>query len=206
MARPKIIDRKSTFITNCKFGSGVVIYPFVTLTNCTICDNVTIYSFSHIQDSIIGQGTQVYFSVIESSNVGKHNRLGPFTHLRPNTSTENRVHLGNFVEVKNSMLCEGVKAGHLAYMGDCHIGAGTNIGCGVIFANYNGILKQKSIVGKNCFIGSNANIVAPCNLADGTYICAGTTMTGDSQPDDFIIGRPYPTVKPGRAKKYRKEK
>ncbi len=203
--KPKLLDRKSVHIYNCVFGKDVVIHGNVQLTNCEIGDGVHIFSGCEIYDSMIGSGSTVKCSIIEKSIIGKNNQIGPFTHLRPNSKTCDNVKLGNFVEVKNSILHDGVKANHLAYIGDCEIGENTNIGCGAIFVNYNGKIKQKCKVGKNCFIGSNVNVIAPIEIADGSYICAGTTITEDTKPDDFVIGRVVPSVKPERAKKYRKE-
>jgi bifunctional UDP-N-acetylglucosamine pyrophosphorylase/glucosamine-1-phosphate N-acetyltransferase len=115
------------------------------------------------------------------------------------------VKIGNFVEVKNARVGDGTAVSHLAYVGDCDIGAGCNIGCGAIFVNYDGKTKHRTTVEDNCFIGSNCNIIAPVHIAKNSYICAGTTVTKDTQNLDFVIGRVEPTVKSGRAKGYLKE-
>ena len=99
------------------------------------------------------------------------------------------VKVGAFVELKNAYVGKGTKIPHLSYVGDAELGENVNVGCGVVFANYDGKKKQKSKVGNNVFIGCNVNIVAPVNIADDTYICAGTTVTKDTQPGDFVIGR-----------------
>ena len=95
---------------------------------------------------------------------------------------------------------------HLAYVGDADVGKNCNIGCGVIFVNYNGKTKNRSLVGDNCFIGSNCNVIAPVNIASDSYICAGTTITDDVNCGDFVIGRVRQEVKEGRAYKYLKDK
>ncbi len=203
--KPIILDKRTSYIYNCTFGQNVIIHPCVKLTNCQFGDNVEIFSFCEMRDSVVEEGTKITHSYIEGAHIGKENEIGPFTRLRKGAVTESKVKLGNFVEVKNSHLYSGVKAGHLAYIGDADIGENTNIGCGAIFVNYNGKIKQRSSVGKDSFIGSNVNVIAPCNIAEGSYICAGTTVTDDTEKDDFVIGRVKPTIKSGRAIKYRKE-
>ena len=108
-------------------------------------------------------------------------------------------------EIKNAVIGKGSKVNHLAYVGDAEIGENCNIGCGAIFVNYNGKIKQKSIVKDNCFIGSNCNIIAPVVIEDNSYICAGTTVTKDVKNGDFVIGRVRQEVKENLAKKYLKE-
>jgi bifunctional UDP-N-acetylglucosamine pyrophosphorylase/glucosamine-1-phosphate N-acetyltransferase len=112
--------------------------------------------------------------------------------------------IGNFVEVKNATVGENTKACHLAYIGDATIGKNCNIGCGAIFVNYNGKIKNKTFVGDNCFIGSNCNIIAPVNIESNSFITAGTTITEDVKSGDFVIGRVRQQVKPNRAYKYLK--
>ena len=203
--KPRLLDKKSTHIIGCVFGENVVIAGNVTLVNCEIGDGVHIFPGCEISGSIIGNGSIIRASFIENSTIGDNNQIGPFARIRSNTITHDSVKIGNFVEVKNSELHNGVKANHLAYIGDSEIGENTNIGCGAIFVNYNGRVKQRCKVGKNCFIGSNVNVIAPIEIADGSYICAGTTVTDNTEVDDFVIGRVKPVVKAGRGKKYRKE-
>jgi bifunctional UDP-N-acetylglucosamine pyrophosphorylase/glucosamine-1-phosphate N-acetyltransferase len=170
-----------------------------TLTNCKfVGDGIEIGNNCTLKNVIIGSGTYITDSYIEDSLIGKHCKIGPFSRIRPNSNIGDNCKIGNFVEIKNSQLGEGVKAGHLAYIGDAIIGDETNIGCGVIFANYNGVNKNISIVGKNCFIGSNVNIIAPVKIKDNTYVCAGTTITENTEEGDFVIGR----VKAESKKKY----
>ena len=116
-------------------------------------------------------------------------------HLRPK-SYINSTHIGNFVELKNANL-DGVKAGHLSYLGDCEIGKGTNVGCGTITCNYDGKNKHKTIIGKNVFIGSDTQLIAPLNIADDTLIAAGSSVTNDSQKGDLIIARAKQSNKSG---------
>ena len=189
-----------------KIGKNVKIYPNNTIKgNTTIGDDVILKPNNYIVDCIVGEKTEIEFSNIEKSEIGSSCLIGPFSRLRPNTKIGNNCKIGNFVEVKNSVLKDGTKASHLAYIGDAEIGEKCNIGCGAIFVNYNGKEKNKTIVGDNCFIGSNVNIIAPVNIADNSYICAGTTITIDTDPDDFVIGRCREIIKHNYSNKYKKE-
>lgn len=201
------IDKKSCHIDkSVTFGKNVVIYPNNTiLGNSHIADNVILKPSNYIADSTIEENTEVDHSYIEQSTVKAGAKIGPFCHIRPNSIVGKNCKVGNFVEIKNSCLGQGTKASHLAYIGDATVGKNCNIGCGAIFVNYNGKEKNKIIVGNNCFIGSNVNLVAPLCVQDNTYICAGTTLTQDTNQYDFVIGRARETIKPQRAKKYLKE-
>lgn len=188
-----------------KIHPNVKIFPHVCLMGKTeIKSGTTIFPFSTIIDSQIGENCEIKSSSIENSKIENSVKIGPFSHIRPNSKIGENSKIGNFVEVKNSELGCGTKASHLSYIGDAIIGKNCNIGCGSIFVNYNGKIKNKTIVGDNCFIGSNANIIAPVVVESGTYICAGTTLTCSTKQDDFVIGRCRETIKPNRAKNYLK--
>ena len=154
-----------------------------------IGDNIIIGNNCTIKNSVIAEGCDITDSYIEDCLLGKNCHIGPYARIRGKTNIGDGCRIGNFVEIKNSELGAGVKVSHLAYIGDAIIGDNTNIGCGVIFANYNGVTKNISIVGKNCFIGSNVNIIAPVKIKDCSYICAGTTVTKDVDEGEFVIGR-----------------
>lgn len=161
-----------------------------TIINCIfVGNNIKIGNNNTIKNAVIADGSEITDSYIEDCLIGKNCRIGPYSRIRGKTNIGDNCKIGNFVEIKNSELGSGVKASHLAYIGDAIIGDNTNIGCGVVFANYNGMVKSISVVGKNCFIGSNANIIAPVKIKDDCYICAGTTITKDSQEGEFLIGR-----------------
>lgn len=169
---------------------GVKIDKNVTISGkCTIGENCVIKNGAILKDCTIGEGCVIENSTIEESVVGKNCHIGPYSHLRPNCLLCDNVKVGSFVEIKNSRIGDGSKVPHLSYVGDAEIGKNVNIGCGVVFANYNGQIKQKSFVGDDVFIGSNVNIVAPVKIANRTYICAGTTVTKDTEEGDFVIGR-----------------
>lgn len=203
----KIFDKKSVKISSlCEIGDNVVLHENIVLSGkCKIGDNVEIFGDTRIEESEIGAGTKIVASMIEHSIIGENNNIGPFSHIRPGTNTDKSVRIGNFVEIKNSNIGEGTKIAHLSYVGDADVGKNVNVGCGVIFANYNGRIKSRIKVCDGAFIGSNCNLIAPLTVAEKTYICAGTTLTESTDKEDFIIGRVRPTVKPNRAKKYLKK-
>ena len=206
--KPKIIGEQTVFIDDgVKFGKNVVIHPNnIIKGNCEIGDDVVLMPGNYIENCKIANGCTIDHSYMQDSTVACGTSIGPFSRLRPNSHIGSNCKVGNFVEIKNATLGDGTKASHLAYVGDVDIGENCNIGCGAIFVNYNGKAKFRSKVGDNCFVGSNVNVVAPVNLASDSYICAGTTITVDTKPYDFVIGRARETVKPNYAGKYKKEK
>jgi bifunctional UDP-N-acetylglucosamine pyrophosphorylase / glucosamine-1-phosphate N-acetyltransferase len=153
-------------------GSGTTIGPDTTLTDMEIGANATIIR-THGSLSVIGDGASV----------------GPFAYLRPNTKLGVKGKIGTFVETKNSTIGDGAKVPHLTYAGDATIGDGANIGAGTIFANYDGVAKHPTHVGKHSFIGSNSVIVAPRTIADGAYLAAGTALTEDVGPGEIAVAR-----------------
>ncbi len=148
---------------------------------CVIENGVSIEGACHIKDSAIRANSVIEDSSIESSSIG------PMARVRPQSEIKN-THIGNFVEVKKSIL-NGVKAGHLSYLGDSFIDEGTNVGCGVITCNYDGIKKHKTIIGKNVFLGSDTQLIAPVKIEDDVMIAAGTTVTKDVPKGSLAINR-----------------
>jgi len=186
-------------------GKNVTIEPFSVIKgNSVLRDGCVIGSFSYLENADIGERTVVKSSRITDSKVGADCSVGPNAHLREHAYVADKCRVGNFVEIKNSTLLGGVKASHLAYIGDAFVDEGTNIGCGVIFVNYDGKTKHRTTVGKNCFIGCNANLVAPLNIGDDCFVACGTTVDKDVPCGAFSIGRSYLTVKEGKAHKYLK--
>ena len=189
-----------------KVGANVTIEPYAVVKgNSVLADGCVIGSFSYIDNSSIGANTVVKSSRICDSTVGADCVVGPNAHLRDNAVVRDRCRVGNFVEVKNSTLGDGVKASHLSYIGDATVGADTNIGCGVIFVNYDGKTKHRTQVGKGCFIGCNSNLVAPVTVGEGCFVACGTTVDKDMPDGSFSIGRSYLTIKEGRARRYLKK-
>ena len=159
-------------------GPNVVFGPGVKVER-----GAHIVAFCHLEGSVVGPGCIV----------------GPFARLRPGTVLGNEVHIGNFVEVKASLLGDGVKASHLTYLGDTDVGAATNIGAGTITCNYDGAVKHRTKIGARAFIGSDVSLVAPVSVGDGAYIATGSVITDDVPPDALALARERQVVKPGRA-------
>ena len=155
-------------------------------------------------DTIILENAKVKHSVVYDSTIGKYAQIGPFAHIRMNTIIGPNNRIGNFVEVKNSMLGDTTKASHLSYLGDSQIGNNVNIGCGSITVNYDGKNKHKTIIGNNVFVGCNSNLIAPINIESDSFIAAGSTITDDLESSDFAIARAKQVTKKGYAKKYKK--
>lgn len=148
---------------------------------CELQENVSIIGPCVIESSLIKSGCVIEDSVIKNSDIG------PMAHLRPKCEVIG-THIGNFVELKNAKVNK-IKAGHLSYLGDCEIDEGSNIGCGTITCNYDGKKKYKTIIGKNVFIGSDTQLVAPVRIADDVIIAAGTTVTSDVPSGALAISR-----------------
>ncbi len=171
-------------------GAGTLIGPCVTLEGQTsIGEGCTILQNTRIKDSVIADGAEVQSSVITESKVGRETKVGPFAYLRPGSIIGENCKVGDFVEVKNSSLGDGSKASHLTYIGDSDVGRDVNIGCGVVFVNYDGTNKHRSKVGDGAFIGCNTNLVSPVSVEDGAYVAAGSTITEDIPEDALAIAR-----------------
>lgn len=158
---------------------------------------------SVIKNAEIGRGTAVEASYIYDSVIGSDTTVGPFAYIRPGNSIGDGCRVGDFVEMKNSNLGDGSKVSHLTYVGDSDIGRRVNLGCGVVFVNYDGAKKYRSIIGDDAFIGCNSNIISPIEVGKGAYVAAGTTVTEDVPADAFSIGRTRMTLKPEWVKKRR---
>lgn len=159
---------------------------------------------TYIYDDVeIGMDTIIHPNTIIKSGVtiGEDCEIGPNAYIREGCELANKVKIGSFVEIKKAIIGEGTKVPHLSYMGDCEIGAKTNIGCGTITCNYDGFNKSKTIIGEHSFIGSNTNLVAPVNLGKNTFVAAGSTITEDVPEDSLAIARGRQTNKEGWNKK-----
>ena len=170
-----------------RVGSGAVVDVGCVLTNADIGEGVTLKPYSIVTDSIVRARAQI----------------GPFSHLRPESDIGEEAHVGNFVETKKTRLDRGAKANHLAYLGDGFVGENANIGAGTIFCNYDGFQKQITRIGKNAFIGSDSQLVAPVTIGEGAYVGTGTTVTRDVPADALAIGRAKQENKEGYASRLR---
>ena len=185
-----LIDPERTYIEyGAKIEEDVCIYPGSYIDkNSHIKKGAKIID-SKIFNSSVGENVKITDSYIEESIIEENTTVGPNAHLRPNSHVGKNCKVGNFVEIKNSNIGDGTKMSHLAYIGDADVGKNVNIGCGVIFVNYDGKKKYRSKVSDNAFIGSNSNLVAPVNVHEYGYIAAGSTITKDVQKGQLSVER-----------------
>lgn len=192
-----IVDPSHTYIENdVVIGADTVIEPNVQLKGKTVIgSDCFIGSNSVIVDSELADEVAIYASHLEQAKVGRGSDVGPMARLRPKAELKERVHIGNFVEVKNATIGNGTKAGHLAYIGDATLGENINVGCGAIFVNYDGVNKHHSEIEDGAFIGSNANIVSPVHVGKDAFIAAGSTINKDVPSEAMAIARERQTNK-----------
>jgi bifunctional UDP-N-acetylglucosamine pyrophosphorylase/glucosamine-1-phosphate N-acetyltransferase len=203
-----LIDPATTYIdADVVVGADTVIYPCVFLEGSTkIGAACEIHSGTRIVNSTIADRVCVKnHTVVTDSTIAAGAVLGPFAHIRPGSEVGEEAHIGNFVELKKTTIGKGAKANHLAYLGDATIGQKTNVGAGTITCNYDGEKKHQTVIGANVFVGSNSTLVAPVNLADGSYIAAGSAVTTDVPAGALAIGRARQENKDGWVEK-RKQK
>ena len=188
-------------------GPDTVIDPCVQLlgktrigARCKIQTGCVLRDTRVDDDAFIGA-----HSALDSSRVWSKAHVGPFARLRPGADIRAGAHIGNFVEVKNSVVHEGAKAGHLTYLGDASIGREANIGAGTITCNYDGVAKHQTKIGNRVFIGSDSALVAPVRIGDGAYVAAGSTITENVPADALGVARGRQTNKPGWAARRRRE-
>jgi len=202
-------DPHTTLIDpRCQIEPGVRVEGGTTLINSILRGGCRVENFCRIVDSEVGEGCRIkQGSYIEKGVIGRGSGIGPYAHLRPGVRLGEEVHIGNFVEVKNSSLGSGSKAGHLSYIGDTQAGKNVNFGCGFITCNYDGgPVKQKTTIEDDVFIGSDSQTIAPVTLGAGSFIATGTSVTDDVPPESFAISRSRQITKVGYAKKYRKSR
>ena len=182
-------------------GPDTVIEPYVQLLGATrIGMDCLIRSGTVIENCTIADDVLIRQScVLAESKVERGAKIGPFAHLRPGSEIGEDAHVGNFVETKKAKLGKGAKANHLTYLGDAVIGAGTNIGAGVITCNYDGVNKHTTVVGEGAFVGSDSTLVAPITIGDGAYIGAGSCITREVPAGALAVGRSRQVTKEGWA-------
>lgn len=185
-----------------RIEDGCIIHPMVNLKgNTHIGRNCVLFSFCDLIDTIVDEGVDIRSTYSLGAKIGAHTTVGPFACLRKGTVIGAYCRVGDFVEIKNSTIGDNTKMAHLAYVGDSTVGYNTNIGCGAVFANYNGRIKQRCMVGSNVFIGANSNLVAPVTVNDGAYIAAGSTVTHDVPGGNLCIARSRQVLKPNWERK-----
>jgi len=191
-----------------RIGMDTVVGPFAQILGETeIGEDCRIGAGAILRDSVLADGAAIgAYTVIESSRIGAGASVGPFARLRMGNEVGPGAHIGNFVELKKTSFGAGAKAGHLAYLGDAHIGDETNIGAGTITCNFDGRRKHATTIGKGSFVGSNSTLVAPLEVGEGAYLGAGSVITETVPADALALGRARQVVKPGWAARRKTER
>ena len=194
-----VVDPGTTWVhASVDLAQDVILLPGTSLQGATsVAAGAQIGPDTTLIDVEVGENAVVTRTHASLSVIGPGASIGPYAHLRPGTTLGAGGKIGTFVEAKNARLGPGAKAPHLSYLGDAVIGEGANIGAGVILANYDGVRKSTSTVGAYTFVGSNAVLVAPVDVADGVYIAAGSTITSDVEPGDLAVSRSRQRNVPG---------
>ncbi len=203
-----IIDPQNTYIDqDVNIGRDSVIYPGTIIEgNCCLGEKCQIGPFSRLKDVTAGDNVVIQNSVALESSIGNNVSVGPFAFIRPETSLSDGVKVGDFVEIKKSVIGKGSKVPHLSYIGDAQIGEKVNIGAGTITCNYDGSKKWKTTIGDEAFIGSNTNLVAPVCIGSNTVIGAGSTITKDVPDGALAVERAKQSIYPGRVAKKNNKK
>lgn len=187
-----MLDPATAYVdAHVELAPDVVLEPNVILRGRTrVGEGTVIGAGSQLIDTVVGPRCRVWASVLERSEVEEGATIGPFSHLRPGSSIGPRVEVGNYAEIKNSRLDAGVKSHHVSYLGDAHLGEGTNVGAGTITANYDGERKHRTEIGKRVFLGVDTMLRAPVTLGDGAKTGAGAVVTKDVPPGKLAVGVP----------------
>lgn len=187
LADPARIDIRGTL----ECGTDVFIDVGCVFEGCvTLAAGAQVGPYCIIRNSVIGKNVIIHpYSHIDGAKVGASSLIGPYARLRPGADLANDVHIGNFVEVKNSKIAANSKANHLAYVGDSIVGSRVNIGAGTITCNYDGVNKHQTIIEDDVFIGSDTQLVAPVRVGRGATLGAGTTLTKDAPPNQLTVSR-----------------
>lgn len=200
-----LIDPAHTYVEKgVTVGADTVLLPGCVLKGKTVIgEDCVIGPNVEITDSTVGSGAHIKQSILSEAKTGDGVNIGPFAYLRPGAVLADGVKIGDFVEIKNAVIGEGSKVPHLSYVGDATVGSHTNIGCGVITANYDGFNKSRTEIGSNAFIGSNVNLIAPVRVGDGAFVVAGSTITHEVGDNDLAVARVRQVNKEGYAEKLR---
>lgn len=204
-----IMDTHTTWADwNVEVEAETVLYPGVQLFGSTrLGRGVRVESGAVIKDSVVEASAEILaYSHLEKSRVAAGAHVGPFARLRPEADIGSGAKVGNFVEIKKSRLAQGAKVSHLSYVGDAEIGENSNIGCGFITCNYDGVNKHRTIIGKNTFVGSDVQAVAPVSIGDDAFVAAGSTVTKNVPSGGFAIARSSQTTKEGMAHRFLRPK
>lgn len=203
------LDSKTCYVEeSVEIEAGATIFPSVTLLGkVLIKEDALIEQSCVIKNAEIGSGTVIKaFSYLEDAVVQSDCAIGPFARLRKGTEVSDGVKIGNFVETKQAKLDKKVAISHLSYVGDAEVGENTNLGCGFITCNYDGEKKHLTKIGKDSFIGSDTQMIAPINIGDKVFVASGSTINQDIPSEGFAIARGKQTIKEGMAKRFLKGK
>lgn len=188
-----------------KIGRDAIIMPGCYLEGKTVIgEDCIIGPNSKLNNVIVDNGAKIEYSVVSDSSIGEGTTVGPFAYMRPGNTVGKHCKVGDFVEMKNSTFGDNTKASHLAYIGDGDIGSNVNLGCGIIFVNYDGVKKYRSTIGDGAFVGCNSNLISPVKVGAGAYVAAGTTITRDVPDGSMAIGRVRQELKSDYARKFKK--
>ncbi len=187
-----MLDPATAYVdADVELAPDVTLEPNVVLRGRTrIGEGTLIGTGSHLIDTAVGPRCRVWASVLEWSEVEEGTTIGPFSHLRPGSSIGPHAEIGNYAEIKNSRLEAGVKSHHMSYLGDAHVGEGTNVGAGSVTANYDGARKHRTEIGRRVFLGVGTLLRAPITLGDGARTGAGAVVTKDVPPGKLAVGMP----------------
>lgn len=185
-----ILPETTVIEDNVEIGKDTVIYPNVYIkTGTRIGENCSVGSGTNITASRIGNGVVIKSSELIECEIDEGTTVGPFAYIRPGTKVGKGARIGDFVELKNSVIGDGTKVSHLTYVGDSDVGKRVNFGCGTVTVNYDGKKKYRTTIGDDCFIGCNSNLVAPVTIEDGGYTAAGSTITDTVPKGALSIAR-----------------
>ena len=193
----EIWDPETTYVTpGVEIGAGTALLPGTCLEGRTVVGRDCVLGpNARIIDSVLGDGCVVEQSKVEGARLAGSLRVGPFANLRPGTVMEAGAKAGAFVELKNTNVGRGTQVPHLSYLGDTAVGAGANVGCGTVTANFDRVEKHFTVVEDGAFLGCNTTLVAPVNVGAGAYVAAGTVVTEDVPPNALVISRPKEQIK-----------
>lgn len=185
-----IIDPNNTYVgPYVQIEQDSVIYPGTMILGNTHIGKLNNIYQSYIENMNIGDENTIMMSHLVDSEIGNENKVGPYARMRGHVKMLNHTKVGNFVELKNVILHDGAKSAHLTYLGDAEIGERTNVGCGTIIANYDGLNKFRSNIGEDVFVGSGTTIISPVNVGKNAFIAAGSTINKDINENDMAIAR-----------------
>jgi bifunctional UDP-N-acetylglucosamine pyrophosphorylase/glucosamine-1-phosphate N-acetyltransferase len=192
LAGVTIVDPDTTYLEpELDIGTDTVLYPNTTIARLSaLGQGCAIGPNARLSNAVLGERVIVRESVVVNSTLGNDVAVGPFAHLRGEARLADRVHVGNFVEIKKSQLAQGVKVSHLSYLGDATVGDDTNVGAGTITCNFDGTKKNATVIGRNVSIGSNTSLVAPVTVGDGALTGAGSVVTKDVAEGERVAGNP----------------